>query len=323
MSPLRETAGGVRSSSTWTCSPRSSAPPTLLHMDSSLHRPYKKSAPAGVAQSHHQLHQTTTMKFLALALLLVVGSQAASLQADAPSQLAQIRSAADVYMTQVKQGLIKALDQLDDTPYQELKTTLTQRVEDLHTNIKALQAQVSPMTDSVVTTISDATAEFRNSISQDIEALRADLAPKREKLREVLEKHMEEYRVQLEPIVKEYQARHTAEMEALRVKMEPVVAELRQKMAANVEETKAALMPIVESVRAKLVERLEQLRQLAVPYVEEYKEQMKNFYSQAQSITAEDIENLKAKITPLSEEIKLKFGEIFGAISATFNKNKN
>lgn len=49
------------------------------------------------------------------------GSQAASLQADAPSQLAQIRSAADVYMTQVKQGLIKALDQLDDTPYQELK----------------------------------------------------------------------------------------------------------------------------------------------------------------------------------------------------------
>lgn len=92
------------------------------------------------------------MKFVALALLLVVGelfiqnamgkgkikmnlvfwlfspifffilgSQAASLQADAPSQLDQIRSAADVYMTQAKQGLIKALDQLDDSPYQELK----------------------------------------------------------------------------------------------------------------------------------------------------------------------------------------------------------
>ncbi|RVE64361.1 hypothetical protein OJAV_G00125150 [Oryzias javanicus] len=273
------------------------------------------------SQSHHQLHQTTTMKFVALALLLVVGTQAASLQADAPSQLDQIRSAADVYMTQAKQGLIKALDQLDDSPYQELKTTLTQRVEDLHTNIKALQAQVSPYTDSFVSTVSDATADFRNSIAQDIEALRADLEPKRAKLREVLEKHMDEYRTHLEPIVKEYQAKHTADMEALRVKMEPIVAELRQKMATNVEETKAALMPIVESVRAKLVERLEQLKQMASPYVEEYKEQLNKAYSQAQSITAEDLENLKAKITPLAEEIKEKFVAIFGAISATFNKN--
>ncbi|MDR9866013.1 hypothetical protein, partial [Pseudomonas baetica] len=84
-------------------------------------------------------------------------------------------------MTQAKQGLIKALDQLDDSPYQELKATLTQRVEDLHTNIKALQAQVSPYTDSFVSTISESTADLRNSIAQDIEALRADLEPKRAK----------------------------------------------------------------------------------------------------------------------------------------------
>ncbi|KAM4566099.1 apolipoprotein A-I-like isoform 1-T2 [Odontesthes bonariensis] len=263
------------------------------------------------------------MKFLALALavLLAVGSQAASLQADAPSQLAQIRSAVDVYMVQVKEGAIKALDQLDDTPYQELKGTLSQRLEDLHTQIKALQTSVSPMTDSVVSTISDATADLRVSIMNDIDALKADLEPKRAILRNVLEKHMQEYRSHMEPIVKEYYAKQSADMEALRIKLEPIVAELRQKMATNIDETRNALMPIVESVRTKLVERLETLKQMATPYVEEYKEQLKQAYSQAQSIKAEDLSGLREKITPLAEEIKDKFTAIFALIAETFTKN--
>lgn len=49
------------------------------------------------------------------------GSQAASLQADAPSQLAHIRAAADVYFTQAKEAAKRALNQLDDTEYKELK----------------------------------------------------------------------------------------------------------------------------------------------------------------------------------------------------------
>ncbi|CAG6006597.1 apolipoprotein A-I-like [Menidia menidia] len=262
------------------------------------------------------------MKFLALALaLLAVGSHAATLQADAPSQLAQIRSAVDVYMLQVKEGAIKALDQLDDTPYQELKGTLAQRLEDLHTQIKTLQTSVSPMTDSVVTTISDATADLRTSIMNDIEALKADLEPKRAKLREVLEKHMEEYRAHMEPIVKEYYAKQSADMDALRAKMEPIVAELRQKIATNVDETRAALMPIVESVRTKLVERLENLKQMATPYVEEYKEQLKQAYSQAQSIKGEDLTALREKIAPLAEDIKEKFTAIFALVAETFTKN--
>ncbi|KAK5599405.1 hypothetical protein CRENBAI_021751 [Crenichthys baileyi] len=284
---------------------------------------YKKSALAGVVQSCHQLHQTTIMKFVALALavLLAVGCQAASLQADAPSQLAHIRSAVDVYLTQAKEGAIKALDQLDDTPYQELKATLAQRLEDMHNNIKQLQAQVSPMTDSLVTTISDATAEFRASVMADIDALKVELEPKRAKLREVLEKHMEEYRTLLEPMLKEYSAKHSAEMEALRAKMEPVVAELRQKVATNVEETKAALMPIVESVRSKLVERLENLKQVATPYVEEYKEHLKKYYSQTQGVNTEELTNLREKLAPLGEEIREKLQAMALIITETFSKS--
>ncbi|KAM4742139.1 apolipoprotein A-I-like [Anableps anableps] len=263
------------------------------------------------------------MKFVALALavLLAVGSQAASLQADAPSQLAHIRAAADVYLTQAKESAIKALDQLDDTPYQELKANLAQRLEDMHNNIKHLQTQVSPLTDNVVSTISDATAELRASIAADIEALRADLEPKRAKLREVLEKHMDEYRTHLEPIVTEYQVRHNAEMDALRAKMEPIVEELRQKVATNVDETRAAMMPIVESVRAKLVERLEHLKAMATPYVEEYKEQLRQAYSQAQSINTDELTSLREKLTPLGEEIKEKLQAMAAIISETFNKN--
>ncbi|CAG06459.1 unnamed protein product [Tetraodon nigroviridis] len=56
------------------------------------------------------------MKFLALALalLLAVGSQAAPMLADAPSQLQHIRAAADLYLTQAIARIKSALESIDD-----------------------------------------------------------------------------------------------------------------------------------------------------------------------------------------------------------------
>uniref|UniRef100_A0A8C9ZK58 Apolipoprotein A-Ib n=1 Tax=Sander lucioperca TaxID=283035 RepID=A0A8C9ZK58_SANLU len=239
------------------------------------------------------------MKFLALALLLAVGSQAATLQADAPSQLAHIRAAMDVYMTQVKESALKALDQLDDTEYKDLKASLAQRMEDMHSQIKTLQQSVSPVTDNVVSTISDATSDLRTAIMQDIETLKADLEPKRAALREVIDRHIQDYRTRMEPIITEYSAKHTEHMDALKARLEPVVEELR----------------------AKLSERLEQLKQMATPYVEEYKDQLQQAYAQAQSVNSDDLNALRTKIAPMVDDIKLKLGAIFEAITASVSKS--
>nr|AIL82447.1 apolipoprotein A-1 [Channa striata] len=273
------------------------------------------------------------MKFVALAvaLLLAVGCQAASLQADAPSQLAHIKAAIDVYANQVKDSFKNALNSLDDTEHQELKQRLSQRVDEFHAQLKALQGSVSPITDSVVSTLADATADFRASLTKDIETLKADLEPKRAKLREVINEHLQEYRIQLEPIVKKYYDKHTADMEALKVRLEPVVEELRAKVATNVEETKAALMPILEAIRTKVHARLENLKELVSPYVEEYKDQLKQAYSQvrsidsqevnARSIDSQEVNALREKIAPLVEDIKVKLHEIFEAVAATVTKS--
>ncbi|AWO99325.1 Apolipoprotein AI isoform 6 [Scophthalmus maximus] len=263
------------------------------------------------------------MKFVALtlALLLAVGSQAASLQADAPSQLEHARVVMDLYLTQVKESAKKALDQLDDTEYKTLKESMSLRLDDLHAQIKVLQGAVSPVTDSVVSTIVDATADFQASVINDINTLKAELEPKRLELKEVLENHIADYRLQLEPIIKEYFEKHTTEMEALKIRLEPIVEQMRAKVATNVEETKAVLMPMVESVRSKLTERLDSLRQIVSPYVDEYKEQLKKAYGQAQSISPEDIQALKDKVTPMAEDIKVQLTSIFEAVSALFNKS--
>ncbi|XP_010743548.1 apolipoprotein A-Ib [Larimichthys crocea] len=288
-------------------------------MDSSLIEHYKKSVLAEVLQSRQELHQTTIMKFVALtlALLLAVGSQAASLP-DPPTQLAHVRAAADLYLTQLKESANRALAQLDDTEYKEIKDSVSQHIENFHTQLKALQAQVSPVTDSVVSTISDATADLRTSLIADLDQLKADIEPKRVALRAVIEKHLDEYKTELEPIMKEYYVKHTNDMAVLKEKLEPVVESLQAKVSTNLEETKAALAPIVETVRAKLSERLEALKQLATPYVEEYKEQLKNVYTQAQGA---DGEALKAKIAPLADDIKSKLQAIFQIITASVTKN--
>nr|XP_057936927.1 apolipoprotein A-I-like [Doryrhamphus excisus] len=259
------------------------------------------------------------MKFVALALtlLLAIGSQAASLQADAPSQLEHARSLANLFLTELKESTKKALNQLDGTEYQEMKVQINQRLDDFHTQLQALQQSVAPMTDSVVATVMGATEGFRTAIESDIDELKKSLEPQQAKLKEVLDKHIEEYRVLLEPIIKEYQEKQAANMEALRLKLEPVITELQTKVSANVEETKAALMPMVEAVRAKVTVHLENLKAAAKPYVDEYKEQIVSAYSQAKSISSDDLAALKDKITPMVEDVKVKLQSIFEAVYAT------
>lgn len=54
-------------------------------------------------------------------VLFSSGTQARTLQADAPSPLAHVRSAVMVYLTQVKETAQKALTHLDDTEYKDYK----------------------------------------------------------------------------------------------------------------------------------------------------------------------------------------------------------
>ncbi|KAK5904514.1 hypothetical protein CesoFtcFv8_006068 [Champsocephalus esox] len=263
------------------------------------------------------------MKFvaLALALVLAVGSHAASMQADAPSQLAHIRTVMDMYLVQVKDSAKKALDQLDGTEYSDLKVGITQRLEDVFTQIKVLQASVGPVTDSVVGTLSETTSGIRSSIMADIDSLKIELEPKRVALKEVIDRHIEDYQTRMKPIIEEYAAKHTTEMESLKLKMEPIVEEMRMKIALNVEETKTAMMPIVDAVRAKLFHRLEELKAQATPFVEEYKEYIKNLYASGQSMDSAKLADLKAHIVPLVEDIKVKFSAIVETIVATYNKH--
>lgn len=207
------------------------------------------------------------------------------------------------------------------SPYlYSLRNILTNRLDELHSQIKALQGSVAPVTDSVVSTIADATADFRASVVADIESLKAKLEPERAKLKDVVDRHVEEYRTLMEPILREYYAKHTAEMESLRAKLEPLLESLQTKMATNVEETKSILMPMVETVRAKLGERLENLKALVSPHVEEYKEQLKQVYNQAQNVRMDDVAAMRAEIDPMVEDVRGKLQAIFERIAATFNK---
>ncbi|KAM9359160.1 apolipoprotein A-I-like [Symphorus nematophorus] len=262
------------------------------------------------------------MKFavLALALLLAVGSHAASLQADAPSQLQHMRSLMDLSITQMKDSIQKALAQLDDTEYSELKKVISVRMDDLHNHIKVLQASISPLTDSVFATIIEATSDFRASIEQDIQSLQTEIEPQRLNLKSVIHRHIEEYRAKLEPIITEYYAKQSSEVEGLKTRLQPVVEELQEKVATNLEETKRAIMPIVEAVRTKINERLEQLKGVVTPYVDEYKDQLRQTYEQAQQFNPDEFISLRRKIEPLVEDVRVKLRDIFNAIAGAVTK---
>ncbi|XP_029965181.1 LOW QUALITY PROTEIN: apolipoprotein A-I-like [Salarias fasciatus] len=266
------------------------------------------------------------MKFvaLALALFLAVGSQAASLQADAPSQLDHFRAVADVYAEQVREGAKRALEKLEGTQYSELKPIISQRIDDFHSQLKAAQQSIAPMTDNFVKTIADATVDVRASVQAEFDTLKAEIEAKRDQLRPILEKHFDEYRVELEPILKEYVDKHNADIESHELRLQPVVESLRHQ-GGNQSGRDQNCNPAHRGVTSALgsLDRLEGLKAVVGPYVDEYKDQLAAAYSRAQSVDRAQLEQLREKIAPLAADIKVKVQAMFEAIVAASTRAKS
>merc|ERR1712240_310161 len=246
---------------------------------------------------HH--HTASIMQFLALALtvLLAVGSQARSLQADAPpTQLEQVRGALMMYLDQVKDSAQKALGTLDDTEYKMYKDRLTAGLDGMQAYIKTASETMAPMGEAVSGQVMEAVAAVRTQVNADVDELRTQLEPKRAELRAVLTKHMDEYRTKLEPLIQEYVAKHRENMDGLRAKMEPIV---------------------------------EEMKTMAAPYAEEYKEQMNQAVAKlGETINSGDLQgqvapqlaSLKEKVGPAAEEAKAKLMALYETISAALKQ---
>ncbi|KAG7282677.1 hypothetical protein CRUP_017603 [Coryphaenoides rupestris] len=249
------------------------------------------------------------MKFVALALtlLLAVGSQARTVQSDAPNQLDHIRATAMMYLNQVKDSAQKTLDHLDGTEYAEYKMTLTKSLDQLNDYAQTL----TPYSEAFSTQFMEATKLMQDRALTDIDDLRARLEPRRQELQLLLQQQTEEYRLKLEPIFQEYVNQNQERMETLKARVQPLMEEMRAKMEANVEDTKTKVMPMVEGVRSKLTERLEQLRTMASPYVDEYQEQLTKAVGDAKEKIAPHTQDLQAKLEPYMEDLKTKFMSMY------------
>ncbi|KAJ8403738.1 hypothetical protein AAFF_G00346060 [Aldrovandia affinis] len=265
---------------------------------------------------HHYL-QSSIMKFVALALtiLFAAGSQARFLQADAPapppSQLDQVRAGVGVYLSQVKEAAVKALNHLDDTEFAAYKGRLSESLDQLQKYVVSASQTLAPYTNAASEQVMELTKAMREQIMTDVEALKTDLEPKRAALKAVLQKHIAQYSEKLQPLVQERIARHQVEMAELKKKMEPVVAELRELIKINVEETKLKLMPIVEAIRSKLTERLEEVRTMVTPYAEEYKEVL----SQLNLQEGGQMKSIQEKVAPVMDDVKAKLIALWATIN--------
>uniref|UniRef100_A0AAR2LQR7 Apolipoprotein A-Ib n=2 Tax=Pygocentrus nattereri TaxID=42514 RepID=A0AAR2LQR7_PYGNA len=265
------------------------------------------------------LHRST-MKFvaLALAILLAAGCQARSMQADAPTQYEQIRSAVVTYLGQVKETAQKAIDRLDDAEYKEVKDRLTLSLTRIETFLESASESLKPVRETFGPQLLEVFAGVREKVEKDVEELRTELAPKREALREVVVKHIDEYREKLEPLLKEYTEKNREQMEYFRGKFEPVLKELRELIKTNVEETKSKLTPIVEVLVKKGRERLEEVKQALDPYIQEYREQAGSTLTSLRE--QYDSGELHKKISGLIEEVKPQLEKIAESVQKAFKE---
>ncbi|KAI4878175.1 hypothetical protein NFI96_011615 [Prochilodus magdalenae] len=258
-----------------------------------------------------QTHLSSTMKFVALALavLLAAGCQARSLQADAPSQYEHVRAAVVTYLGQVKETAERAIDRIED---KEVKDYLTLSLNKIQGFLESASENLKPVRDTVGPQVMELISGLREKVKTDLEQLRKELAPKRQELHEVVKKHLEEYREKLEPLLKEYAEKNRGQMGSLPAKMEPVMKEMQEMIKTNVEETKSKLTPIVEVIRNKMTERLENLRKSFEPFVQEYREQVENALTDLRAKYQSG--QLQTKVTNLAEELQPQLQKVFQTI---------
>lgn len=232
------------------------------------------------------------MKFaaLALALLLAVGSQAAVLQADAPSAL-------DHYSTMLHVGvnrLKSSLSALDNTEYSYVKETLQQAlqvVDDAVTNHK----------DEAIAFIQTMKETASETLGFDYASVKTELTPMFQELR--IREHIRQYIEKLVPIVTEFVDQYRIATETARSTVDSRVAELKQIYEANLEDTQSKLVPIRAVVQRELGNVFSKVKEMVEGYAQEYKEQALNQYRFLSSHTRDQIEAKRLEMEKVGKEI--------------------
>ncbi|KAI5630393.1 apolipoprotein A-I precursor [Silurus asotus] len=243
---------------------------------------------------------------LALTLLLALGCHARSLQ-DAPSLLDNYKTAAMIYLYQVKSQASQALEELGGGKIEEYKMKLTESLDNLQKYAESSSTSLEPFASQ----LAEGTQTARNYMLKELEDLQAKVQPHRVELGQAIEKHLDEYGERLIPIFRDYLVDNQKEIDALRQKLQPAIEDLKSKVETNLEETKTKLAPIVETVRGKLTERLQNLKDLASPVAEEYKEHMLRAVEDVKGKLAPHTMELKDQIEPYVESLRAKLMSIY------------
>ncbi|XP_029303094.1 apolipoprotein A-I-like [Cottoperca gobio] len=249
------------------------------------------------------------MKFvaLALALLMAVGSHAAALQADSPSQLEHIKSAVDMSLEYAKHGAHYLLKPLDDPESREIKAKLTDHIENFFNQIQSLRDQ--PI---LVETIRPVITYVNN----DIETMKIKLNPTIVELKDVIQKHADYYNIMFSPTLNAYYDANVEELKELKVTLDGIWQGMGDSVATNVEETKDKLIPIVTILSEKVKEDLERVKTIADLYVKEYSEQIVQAYKNSEMPSTPAFEQ-KSKLKVLAMNIKKNLEEMFKIATST------
>jgi len=233
-------------------------------------------------RTHFQ--RTTTMRFvvLALAVVLAIGADAASLDA--------ARDTVRQRLTSAKASLDRILDQFDGTDMAEYKAPLKEKLAAVESYLQVAQESMAPRSDAMFAQVMDSTKDFRDSVSADVTSLQAQLDPKVAALRGVVEQHIKEYVATVKDVLSMQMTKQSELMTEMQPKWGPVLTKLRGDIATNWEETRDKLRQINDNI-AEYVSKYAQMAQtIATPYVQEFRDQAAQGISKARTADTKVVE---------------------------------
>ncbi|XP_055358995.1 apolipoprotein A-I-like isoform X1 [Betta splendens] len=245
-----------------------------------------------------------------LAVAVLSGCHANLFYADAPKpQVDALTEAFWDYIAKATQTADDTLQMIKESQFgQEVNARLAESADLASEYAVALQEQLSPAAEHLMTKISTEADVLRNALTQELSSVRDKLEPYTEDTKARIQQRMEQMRRGLAPYA------DSLDSGALRSTLVQKSEELKSSLEQSVKGLKAQLGPYTDGLKTKVDRHLQNLHESVAPMKEKVQVELSQGANLVKQMVAPYAEDFREKLDPYTQDLLMQLTTLYESL---------
>nr|QCP69306.1 apolipoprotein A4b [Lateolabrax maculatus] len=248
------------------------------------------------------------MKVLAVLVLAIFsGCNANLFYADAPKpQLEVLTDAFWDYVAKATQTADDTLQMVRKSQFgQDVSGRLTESADLASKYAVALQEQLPPSAQELITKVTAEADVLRERLIQDLSTVRGTLEPYTEDMKAQIQQRVEQLKQELAPYA------DSLDTEALRTTLKQKSEELKTNLEQSVKDLQTQLGPYTDDLKQKVDQRLQEFKESVAPVTEKVQSELTQRAQQVREMAAPFVDDLREKLDPYAQDLQARLTSLY------------